>query len=232
MHLKRIPAPKNWIINRKERKFITRPMPGPHRLKESIPISILLKEFLNQAKIKKEVKYILNNNKLLIDKIPRKDIRFPIGVMDIVEIPDLKEKYVVLYNEKGKFMLNPIKDASQKLLKIIGKTVVKFGKMQLNLDDGRNMIIPKSAYSVGDTIVFDLDNKKIKSHLKMEKDALLYFTGGSYKGKIGKMQKIEEKEGSEEQRITFSIGKENFVTLKKYAFVIGKDKPVLEIKHE
>lgn len=232
MHLKRIPAPKNWIIKRKERTFITRPIPGPHKLNDSITLSILLKEFLNQAKTKKEVKYIINQNKLLIDKIPRKDYRFPVGIMDIVEIPSLKEKYIVLYNDKGKFMLNPIKDASQKLLKIIGKTVLKSGKIQLNFDDGRNIIIPKNNYDVGDTIVFDLENKKIKSHLKLEKDVLIYLTEGSHKGRIGKLQKIEEKEGSENQRITFTIGKESLVTLKKYAFVIGKDKPVIEVKHE
>lgn len=232
MHLKRIPAPKNWMIKRKERKFITRPMPGPHKLNDSITLSILLKEFLKQAKTKKEVKYIINQNKILIDKVSRKDYRFPVGIMDIVEIPALKEKYMVLYNERGKFMLSPIKDASQKLLKIIGKTVLRSGRIQLNFDDGRNIIIPKNAYAVGDTIVFDLENKKIKSHLKLEKDALIYLTEGSHKGRIGKLQKIEDKEGSENQRIIFAVGKENLVTLKKYAFVIGKDKPMIEVKYE
>lgn len=34
-HLKRIAAPKTWPIKRKEHKWIVRPTPGPHPLKNA-----------------------------------------------------------------------------------------------------------------------------------------------------------------------------------------------------
>lgn len=232
MHIKRMPAPRNWIINRKERKFIARPMPGPHSLDSCITLSILIKDFLKQAKTAKEVKNILYNKKILVNKVPRTDYRFPIGIFDIIEIPSIKEKYILLYNQKGKFVLNSVADANNKLCKIIGKKIVKKGKIQVNLNDGRNLLLDKNDYSVGDTLVFDLENKKVKSHLKFEKEAFIYLINGSYKGNIGKLQSVQEKEGSEEPRITFLIDKEVHASLKKYAFVIGKDKPLIEVKNE
>lgn len=230
MHLKRISAPRDWAINRKERVFIARPMPGPHGLDSCITLIHLIKDLLSQARTKKEVKYILSNKKVLINKVPRNDHRFPVGIMDIVEVPELKEKYILLFDQNGRLALNPVADSSTKLSKIIGKTVIKKGKIQINLDDGRNIILDKNNYSVGDTLVFDLENKKIKSHLKLDKDAIIYLVGGSYKGKTGTLQKIEEKEGSEDSRIIFLMDKELHTTSKKYAFVVGKDKSLIEVK--
>ena len=232
MHLKRINAPRDWAIKRKERKFIARPLPGPHALDSCITLNNLIKEFLNQAKISKEVKYILNNKKILINKVPRIDYRFPVGIMDIIEIPDLKLSYILLYNKKGKFFLNPVEDANTKLCKIIGKKIQKKGKIQINLDDGRNLLLDKNNYAVGDTLVIDLSNNKIKDHLKLDKDFFVYITGGSYKGNIGKLQKVIPGKDCEEPKIAFSEDKHNYTTLKKYAFVIGKDKPLIEVKNE
>lgn len=232
MHLKRINAPKIWNIKRKERKYIARPMPGPHKLDECITASILIKNFLQQSKIKKEVNAIIKSKKILVNNMAIPERRYPIGVMDIIEIPQLKENYILLYNKKGDFVLNPIKDSKTKLCKIIGKTSIKKGKIQVNLDNGWNVVLDKNNYSVGDTLVVDLENKKVKSHLKLEKDALIYLIGGSYKGSAGKLQNIQESEGSEETKITFSIDNKDHVTLKKYVFVIGKEKPLIEVKNE
>ena len=45
-HLKTINAPKSWPIERKAKKFITKPLPGTHKLVESLPLGIILKTFL------------------------------------------------------------------------------------------------------------------------------------------------------------------------------------------
>ncbi|MBU0962701.1 MAG: 30S ribosomal protein S4e [Nanoarchaeota archaeon] len=232
MHLKRIAAPRNWSINRKERKFIARPMPGPHGLNNAITLSILIKEFLKQAKTKKEVNYILNNKKLLVNKIARNDYRFPVGLMDIIEIPELKESYIILYNKRGKFILNPIKDSNVKLCKIINKKIVNGGKIQINLNDGRNILLDKNDYNTGDTLVFDLTTKKVKSHIKMEKDVIVYLSAGTYVGNFGKLQKVEKGNGLEEPKITFSLNNHVYTTLKKYAFVVGKEKSLIGIENE
>src|SRR3989344_3534877 len=109
------------------------------------------------------------------------------------------------------------------------KTLLNHKKLQLNLDDGRNILIDKEEYKTGDTIVFDLSKNEIKLHLKLEKDVLIYLTGGKNISKVGTFEKIKEFQGSQKDKIIFKIDKQPLESLKEYAFVIGKDKPIISI---
>ncbi|MCX6711806.1 MAG: 30S ribosomal protein S4e, partial [Candidatus Woesearchaeota archaeon] len=124
-HLSRIAAPKSWPIKRKFRKWITKPSPGPHNLQTSIPLNVLLKEILNYARTTKEVKKSLNN--ILINKVQRNDHKFPIGLFDIIEFPELKEYYTMLYDQKGNLKITKIDKAvsENKIYKITGKKILK-----------------------------------------------------------------------------------------------------------
>jgi len=42
-HQKRIATPKSWMLGKTGGIYATRPSQGPHKLRESIPIAILLK---------------------------------------------------------------------------------------------------------------------------------------------------------------------------------------------
>jgi len=121
-HLSRLASPKIWGIAKKGKKWVARPSCGPHALKRCLTINTLLQENLDYATRAKEVKRILYNKELLVDKIARKDYKFPLGLMDVVEFPTLKEAYRVVYNAQG--FLRPIKidakEANLKLLKITG----------------------------------------------------------------------------------------------------------------
>ena len=57
-HLKRLNAPKNWKIRKKEYSFIVNPNPVPHSKKSSIPLGVLIRDILGYAKNSKEVKII------------------------------------------------------------------------------------------------------------------------------------------------------------------------------
>lgn len=223
-HLKRLNAPKSWPIKqRKGIKFITKPSPGPHSLEKSIPLDILMKDVLNYAQTTREVKKILNESKILVNNIIRKDHSFPIGIMDTISIPSTNEYYRLLYNEKGKFSLKPIKkeDALIKLYKIKNKTILKGNKLQLNLDDGKNILVPKDGYKVGDTIL--LEGNKIKKHLKLEKNAMIFLTNGKYIGTVGTLEEIHKPSALTETKIVFKLNNKKFETLKKYAFVVEKE---------
>lgn len=223
-HLKRLNAPKSWPIKkRKGIKFITKPLPGPHSLNKSIPINILLKDVLDYAQTTREVKKILNESKILINNIIRKDPGFPVGCMDTISIPSTNEYYRLIYNEKGKFILKPIKkeEAGFKLYKIQNKTLLKGNKIQLNLEDGKNILVPKDGYKVGDSIL--LENNKIKKHLKLEKNALIFLTDGKHIGKIGVLEEIYKPSPVTETKISFKLDNKKFETLKKFAFVVEKD---------
>ena len=134
-HLKRLKVPRTWSIPRKSRTWITKPNPGPHKIENSLPLNVILRDILKYAKTTKEVKSILNKKDILIDKIPRKDHKIPVGLFDILEIPRINERFIILLDRKGR--IHPIKitekQAEIKYSKIIDKKVLKGNKVQINL---------------------------------------------------------------------------------------------------
>src|SRR3989344_2780651 len=99
-HLKTLNAPQIWPVKRKKTKFVARANPGPHPFSRGITLNLLLKEVLNYARTTREVKKILNNGQIIIDKIQRRDHKFIVGLMDIIDVPTLGEHYRLLINEK------------------------------------------------------------------------------------------------------------------------------------
>lgn len=218
-HLKRLAALKTWNVKRKGLKFITRLLPGPHSLETGIPISILLKEVLNHANTTKEVKKILNTNQIKIDGKVRKDSRFPVGIFDAIEFANTSEYFRVILNTKGKIDLIKIKkeEALLKPCKIIGKTIVK-GKLQLNLFDGKNILVDNNHYKVGDTLLLSLADRKISKHFELDKKSTILLTGGKHIGEIGNVENIVE------DKIIYKNSKGDLIeTSKKYAFVVGSE---------
>ena len=220
-HLKRLNAPKCWPVTKKQNKWITRPNPGPHPIKKCIPLSVLIKDLLKHAETTNEVKKIILKKEILINKKSRKDHKFPVGLMDTVEIERTKEYYRLLINKKGKFILIPIKkeEANIKPCKIIGKKILKKKRIQLNLYDGNNILVEKDNYKVGDSLVLDLTNNKINSHLKLEKNSNVYLTGGSYIGTIATVLELNQKD---QKIIKLKYGSQEIKTFKKNIFVVGE----------
>lgn len=225
-HLKRLVAPRSWKIKRKGITFVTRPRPGMHSKKNSTSINIVLRDMLNYAKTTRDVKVILSKGDVLVDGKQRKDHRFSVGVMDLIEIAKTKECFRVLLNKKGNIFLVKLKpdETKIKLCKIVGKTVIKKGKIQLNFSDGRSIIVDKNNYKTGDTLAIQLPEQKIKEHLKFEKGSFVYLSGGKHKGESGIIDEIKDSI----IRVKSESG-EIFETSKKLAFVIGKEKPIITL---
>ncbi len=229
-HLSRLNMPRSWPIERKKTKWITRPNPGPHSLDMCMPLGLLLKEVLKCAKTTRETKEILNQGLVKVDNKIRKDYKFPVGLMDILGIQNIN--YRILVNKKGRFVLHKItkEESNVKPRKIIGKTSLKNKAIQINFLDGSNKILKKDAYSVSDTLLFDLEKNEIKDHLKLEKDGIIYLVKGKYIGQVGVIKSIEKSNSLSPKKITFSVGAKTFETFKDYALVIGKDKPVISVQ--
>lgn len=224
-HIKRLAAPKTWHINRKGGKFVTKPVPGPHKIGAGISLNVLLKEILNYTNTTNEVKKILNTNEIKIDGKVRKDYRFPLGIFDTIEFTSINEYFRVILNKKGKINLIRInkEEALIKPCKIIGKTMVR-GKTQLNLFDGKNVLVEKNGYKVGDTLVLSLPDQKIKSHLKLDKKSTIFLIGGKHIGETGEVEDIAE------NKITYKDDKGDLIeTSKKYAFVVGSNKSMITL---
>ena len=225
-HLKRLSMPKTWQIKRKGISYVVRPKPGAHNFKLGLSMTVMLRDIMGIAKTKKDVKAILNNNEVLVDGIRRKSDDFIIGFMDGLVFPSLKEAYRIIFNENGKIDAVKIdeKEAGIKVCKIIGKTAMKKKGLQLNLFDGKNILAAKDDYKVGDSVVIDVPGNKIKQGVKLEKGASIVLIGGKHIGKLAIVDNIEGKD------IKCKGKDETFYTLKKYGFVVGKEKPIIKIQ--
>ncbi|MFV2015396.1 MAG: S4 domain-containing protein, partial [Candidatus Heimdallarchaeota archaeon] len=86
-HQKRVSAPSIWPIHRKGTTFVTKISPGPHSKDYGMPLIVLLRDVLNIGQTRKEIKHIVSRRQVLVDGRVRTDDRFPVGHMDIVELP-------------------------------------------------------------------------------------------------------------------------------------------------
>lgn len=225
MHTKRISVGKG-----KKPKWITTPRPGRHKRSESIPLRNLLRDILGFADTAREADAIINNGDVIVDKKPRKDPRFAVGLMDVVEIPKIGKFYRVLPNKKGLYLREiDKKEANLKPCKIMKKVVVSKEKMQLGFHDGTTLLINNEdakKFEIRDTIVFELPEMKIHSSLNLKKGNIGLVTHGIHAGYISEILEITE--STQMKRSITKIGE--IQTLTDYIFVIGEKKPLISIE--
>jgi small subunit ribosomal protein S4e len=239
--LKRKPAPRFWPIHRKEFQWIVRPSPGPHSLEKCLPLSVVLRDILGVAETRKEAKKIISQGKVYVDgKVRRKD-DFPVGLMDVISMPDLKKFYRILPSHKGLF-LNSInkEEASFKLFRVEGRTVVKNGASQIALHDGSNMLVkvedpespPEVVYETFDTLKVGLPEKQVLDQLKTKKGNVAIITGGKNIGKQGKIVEIEKTEAKKRRNALVVIEDEKgdrYQTILDFVFSIGGAKSLISL---
>ena len=230
MHQKRLSAPKTYKIPRKVAKWVVKPSPGPHN-KEAIPLLVIVRDFLELADTGREARKIIAAGEILVDGVVRKDYKFPVGLFDVVTIPKLDKSYRILFDEKGRYIPKEIEDADLKLYKITNKTMVRGGKVQLNLFDGTN-ILASNEYKTKDSILLKIPEKEIVDHLKFEEGALVMITGGTHAGEIGRLKSYKVVRSSAPNIVTVEGEERDITTIEDYIFVVGKkdsDKPVIDL---
>jgi len=229
-HLKRLNAPRAIKIHRKKRKWTIKSNAGPHPIQLSIPLGLIIRDYLGLTDNLREAKRILSNGELLVDNVIRKNYKFPCGLMDVISIPKMKKDYRILFDRLGKLTLVPIdsKDAKWKLCRIENKTILKKKQIQLNLHDGENRLIKKDEYKTGDVLKVLFKDKKIDDVYKFEKGAISMIIGGSHIGETANIEDIEIIQSSK-PNLAKMKGEKDFTTLQKYVFPIGKNKPAISL---
>ena len=227
-HLKRLAAPRTVRLHRKEKTWTIKQSPGPHPLEKSIPLGLIIRDYLSLCDTYREVKRVISSGDILVDGSKRKNHKFPCGLMDVISIPKLNKDYRILFDENGKLTLLPIssKDAEWKLQRIENKTIIKGNKTQLNFHDGRNILVKKDEYKTGDVLKISFKDNKISDVFKYEKGTVSMIIGGSH---IGEMANIEDIQvtSSSKPNLAKMKGNTEFSTLTHYIFPIGKTKPVV-----
>jgi len=230
-HLKRFKAPKHWPIHPKENKWTVKPNAGPHAIVESLPLLLIVRDILGVADNSREAKRIINNGEILVDGRIRKDYKFPVGFMDVIEIPKTGRVYRVLPDEKGRLILHPIATENKefKLCKITDKTTIRGGKTQLNLHDGRNCLTDEQC-KVGDVVILKVPDQEISEVIDFENGTIGLITGGKHIGEIGRIKEINITKSSMPNTVEMETeDKKVFLTLKDYVFVIGKEEAAITL---
>jgi len=231
-HLKRMYAPKHWMLDKLRGRWAPKPSAGPHKLRECMPLIVMLRERLKYALTYREVKMIVMQRLIKVDGKVRSDMFFPAGFMDVVQIEKTKENFRLLYNTKGRFTLHKIvkEEASYKLCRV--KKVMRGPKAipYAVTHDGRTLRYPDPDVKPNDTVRLDTESGKILDYVRFEAGNVVMVSGGNNIGRVGVITHREKHPGSFEiVHIKDSVG-HTFNTRLENVFVIGKgNKPWISL---
>jgi small subunit ribosomal protein S4e len=232
-HLKREMSPKFWPIHRKEKVWAVRSSPGAHGARVSMPLLITVRDFLGLAETAKEAKMIIKQGKVLVDGKIRRDDRFPIGLMDVVELPDADQRYRVLPEHGGRFILHPISggEVGFKLCRIVNKTTVRNSTIQLNFHDGRNVLLKEGgeAYDVNDIVKLTIPDQEIADHIAFKPGVRVIITGGRSQGQYGILMDLGSEPGVKRTATIRTPENEDVRTLASYVFAVGTETPLISL---
>jgi len=227
-HLKRVSAPKSWMLDKLGGVWAPRPSQGPHKFRDSIPLSVIVQHRLKYALTGREVKMVLNDKEgnVFIDGRVRRDEKFPAGFMDVVNIKKTGENFRVLYDTKGKFVLRSIKsdEAKFKLCKIKRKEMGVNQIPYVVTHDGRTIRFPHPDIAAHDTVKVDVETGKILDVIKFETGNLVMVTNGNNIGRVGVLTSRDRHLGGFDIVHVRDARGHTFATRIGNVFIIGKGK--------
>lgn len=230
-HLKRLASPRAWKIVKKGTTWVPKPSAGKHGADRSIPLGLVLRDYLSIVDTMGEAKRVIGNRDILVDGRIASSHKTPVGLMDVVSIPKMEKNYRVVIDRHGRVVLGeiPANQAAWKLCRVQNKTVVKGGKLQLNLHDGRNVLVKETNFKSGDVVKISLPDQKVVGHFAFGEGMAALLTGGSHIGQIAMVGTEEQIRSPTPNLVNVNAGSESFSTIKPYVFVVGKGKPEITL---
>lgn len=204
--------------------FAPRPATATHGLRESIPLLLVLRNRLGYALNSREVTSILKERHVKIDGKVRTTSKFPAGFMDVVTIQATGDRFRLLYDTKGRFVLHRIgeKEAEYKLCKVAKVETQKYGVPTIQTHDGRTIRYPLPGTGLNDTVKVNLETGNVKQVVKFELGNICMITGGRNTGRIGEIINREAHPGAYEIVHVRDMAGHTFSTRKNNVFVLGE----------
>ena len=228
-HLKRIHAPKSWLLSKVGGIWATKPSQGPHKLRECIPLNYLLRNKLRVALNGTEAKLIVKSKEgnISINGRVRTDPKFPVGIMDIVTINKTATNYRVHFDVKGRWRLVKIskEDAKYKLCKVTRRSMGPKRIPFITTADGRTIRFPSPNIKEHDSIKINIESGEIIDYYKYKIGAPVLIVGGNNIGRVGVIEKIEKHPGSYEIVYIKDTNGTVFSTRLTNIFITGDQKP-------
>jgi len=219
-----VSRPKKWMLDKLGGVFAPRPTSGPHKLRESLPLILFLRNRLKYALTYNEAKVICKQRLVKVDGKVRTAFRYPAGFMDVISLDKTNEHFRLLYDVKGRFTTHRIakQEAAFKLCKIVKQSIGPKGVPFIVTHDARTIRYPDPHIKVNDTIVLNIESGKATEFIKFEPGNLCMITGGRNMGRVGIVGHREHHPGSFDiVHIKDTVG-HSFATRLSNVFIIGK----------
>jgi small subunit ribosomal protein S4e len=239
-HMKRLNAPKHWMLDKLGGIWAPRPSTGPHKMRECLPMSLVLRQRLKYSLTRRETQMICMRRLIAVDGKVRTDFNYPTGFMDVISIGKTEENFRLLYDTKGRFVLNKISSEAAKFKLCRVKAVAKGKKATIGVNrehngqagaipyvvthDGRTIKYPHPSIKVNDTVKFDISTGKIVDFAKFSVGNNAMITRGKNQGCVGVIVHIERHPGSFDIVHIKDKRGEDFATRLENVFVIGNGK--------
>lgn len=231
--LKRLNTPAHLQIKRKHGKFFIKASPGPHPNRYCLPLLHILRDLLKIVDTNREAKKLIGLGYIKVDGKIVRNKSFPVGLMDVITIEQLDKRYRILPDSHHGLILNEIseEESHYKLCRINNKTTVKGGHIQLNLHDGKNILIrvqdPKNpkedVYKRMDVLKITIPEQEINKLIKFKEDNLAIIMSGKNIGQVGKIISILKRFGPKASTVSIQHNGSHTETLYDYTFVIGEE---------
>jgi small subunit ribosomal protein S4e len=223
-HLKRLHAPKHWMLDKLGGVFAPKPSAGPHKTRECLPMIIFLRNRLKYALTYDEARKICKQRLIKIDGRVRTDFLFPAGFMDVISIEKTSENFRLIYDIKGRFCVHRItpEEAKYKLCKVKSVRMGPKKVPYIITHDARTIRYPNPHIKANDTIRVDIATGKIEEHIKFDTGNIVMITGGHNLGRVGIIQSRERHPGSFDIVHVKDANGHTFATRLAYVFIIGK----------
>jgi len=230
-HLKRLNAPRHWMLGKMDGIWAPKPSAGPHKFRECLPLCVILKNRLKYALTSKECTQICMEKHVKVDGKVRTDSTFPTGFMDVVTMEKSDDRFRLMLDTKGRFVLHRIskEDAAFKLCRVTAEKVTDKKVPTITTHDGRTIRFPDPKIAVLDTVKVDIATGKITEFIKFQIGAMVMLTRGRNNGRVGTLMSIERHPGSFDIVTVKDSKGTTFATRKGNVFVIGDNAQSLAI---
>jgi len=155
---------------------------------------VFIRDLTGLAENATEARKIVKSRMIYVDGSVVTDARRPLGLMDIISIPQANEHYrMLIYPGKR---LRPVKiqpdEARFKLGQVKRKMHVGGGHLQFTLSDGRNLRFRDitdevRSYRTLDTFKISLPDQRLEAVLRFKEGVYGYIHGGSKSGLHGRV---------------------------------------------
>lgn len=231
-HLKSLAAPR--YFPKKGTVFTVSPRPGPHPKKRCIPILIAVRDLLKYVDDAATARKLISSGKFLVDGRTVKDLRFPLGLMDVLSVPTTGEHYRVLIKPgKGLFLFKITEqEAGFKICQVVRKNHVKGGGMMVGFHDGRTILFKENNLDEGreikilDGVKLAVPSQEILEKRKFEVGNYAYIHTGARAGLHGRIVKTrKDAVFPDKPTATIETRQGNVTTLLRNIMPIGGEEP-------